>query len=70
MANEYIVFKTETGEFAFTCNHPDGFVMDGLTAVKIDEEFHPDYKYRLVDAETGKIEKTHDPIKPPPPLEE
>lgn len=69
MANEYIVFKTDTGEFSFTCNHPEGFVMDGLTAVKMKEDFDPDYKYTLINAETGEIKKEHDPVQPPPDID-
>jgi hypothetical protein len=66
MKNEYIVFKTDTGEFNFTCNHPDGFVMDGLTAVKMTEDFDMDYKYTLINAETGQIRKEHAPVQAPP----
>ena len=69
MANEYIVFKTDTGEFQFTCNHPEGFVMDGLTAVKAEEEFDPDYTYTLLNSETGQIKKEHNPIQPPPDID-
>ena len=70
MANEYIVFKTSTGEFNFTCNHPAGFVMDGLTAIRMTEEFDPDYKYTQLNAETGEIKKEYNPVQPPPELEE
>ena len=70
MANEYIVFKTDTGEFSFTCNHPEGFVMDGLTAVKMEEDFDPDYKYTLLNSNTGQINKEYDPVQPPPEIEE
>ena len=44
--------------------------MDGLTAVRMTEEFDPDYKYTLLNAETGEIKKEYNPVQPPPELEE